>query len=332
MNMPEQIKAESLLARGREALAVEAAAIEDLRLHLDETFVKVALAILDCRGKVIVTGMGKSGHIGRKFAATLSSLGTPAFYLHPGEGAHGDLGMVTAEDFVFALSNSGESRDVLALLPTLKILGCRLAAMVGNADSTLARQSDFVLTVDVRREADHLNLAPTASTVAMSALGDALAVAVAEGRRFSADDFALLHPGGALGQRLLHTVGGLMHSGAANPVIRAETLLREAIAVMSEKGLGAVSVVDAGNRLSGLITDGDLRRFLAKCEHPLDRTASEAMTPDPGTIGPEALAAEALHVMENTASGVTVLPVVADGLLVGLIHLHDILRALTGPR
>ncbi|NLG84370.1 MAG: SIS domain-containing protein [Firmicutes bacterium] len=269
---------EAILARGREVLSIEAAAILGLRERLGEDFVRVAAAILACPGKVVVTGIGKSGHVARKIAATFASLGTPAFFLHPGEGVHGDLGMVSAGDLVLALSYSGESHEVLALIPTLKILGCPLVAMVGKADSELARRSDYVLLVAVEREADPLGLAPTASSAAMLALGDALAVAVAE---------------------------------------------------ITAKGLGATNSVDAEGRLVGLLTDGDLRRFLARYDDALDRPVTEAMTRNPRTIGPEALAAEAMRLMERTAKGVTVLPVVVDGRPVGMIHMHDILRALT---
>lgn len=320
---------EAILARGREVLSIEAAAILGLRERLGEDFVRVAEAILSCQGKVVVTGIGKSGHVGRKIAATFASLGTPAFFLHPGEGVHGDLGMVSAGDLVLALSYSGESHEVLALIPTLKILGCPLVAMVGRPDSELARRSDYVLLVSVEREADPLGLAPTASSAAMLALGDALAIAVAERRNFGPDDFALFHPGGALGRQLLHVVGKLMHTGEGNPIVSERATVREAVAEITAKGLGATSIVDAEGRLVGLLTDGDLRRFLAKYDDALDRPVAEAMTRNPRTIGPEALAAEAMRLMERTARGVTVLPVVVDGKPVGMIHMHDILRALT---
>lgn len=328
--MKHEIDDESLLARGREVLEIEAEAIRGLRGRLDATFAQVVREILACQGRIIVTGMGKSGHIGRKFAATLASLGTAGSFLHPSEGVHGDLGMVSSQDLVVILSHSGESPETLALLPTLKVLGCRLVAIVGQAESTLARQCDFVLAVRVEREADYLNLVPTASTAVMAALGDALAVAVAESRGFSAEDFALFHPGGALGSRLLHTVGRLMRAGEDNPVVKAGVPLADAVAVISAKGMGAANIVDDEGRLVGLVTDGDLRRFLSRAEDPLSRPVAEAMTRNPRAIGPEALAGEALWAMEHTARGVTVLPVVEDGIPIGLIHLHDILKALTG--
>lgn len=321
-----------IIERGREVLAIEAAAILGLRERLDGEFARVVEAILACQGRVVVTGMGKSGLVGRKIAATFASTGTPAFFLHPGEAAHGDLGMVTSDDLVLALSYRGESDELLAILPGLKVLGCPLAAMVGVRDSELARRSDFILQVTVEREADPMGLAPTASTTAMLALGDALAIAAAERRHFTADDFALYHPGGALGRQLLHVVGKLMHTGEDNPVVRLDASLAEAIAQISAKGLGATSVVDEEGRLVGIMTDGDLRRYLTRSDASLDKPVRKAMTTSPRTIGPDSLAAEALRLMENTARGVTVLPVVVADKPVGMIHMHDILRALTGLR
>ena len=319
-----------ILDRGREVLAVEAEALRRLGRELDESFVRVVEAILACRGRIIVTGIGKSGHVGRKIAATFASTGTPAFFLHPGEGVHGDLGMVTGDDLVLALSNSGESREILAILPTVRLLGCPVASIVGRTDSEIARRSDIVLSTRVEREADPLGLAPTASTTAMLALGDALAVAAAEQRHFGPDDFALFPPGGALGRRLLHTVARLMRSGADNPVVDEGADVRRAVAEVTAKGLGATSVVDRDGRLVGILTDGDLRRFLSRRADALDRPVTEAMTRNPRAIGPEALAAEAIRLMERTARGVTVLPVVEEGRPVGMIHMHDILKALTG--
>lgn len=321
-----------ILERGREVLAVEAAAVLKLRDSLGGEFVRVVEAILACHGRVVVTGMGKSGLVGRKIAATFASTGTPSFFLHPGEAAHGDLGMVTGDDLVLALSFRGESDELLAILPTIKVLGCRLAAIVGKADSELARRSDYVLLLNVEREADPMGLAPTASTTAMMALGDALAVAAAEQRHFTPDDFALFHPGGALGRQLLHVVGKLMHTGEDNPVVSQDATIAQAMEEITAKGLGATSVVDERGALIGLITDGDLRRFLARRGADPTAPVTEAMTRNPRTIEPEALAAEALRLMENTAKGVTVLPVVAEGKPVGMIHMHDILRALTGLR
>ena len=323
-------KTAAIVSRGREVLAIEAQAIESLRSELGEEFARVAEVILDCQGRIIVTGMGKSGLIGRKIAATLASTGTPALFLHPGKGVHGDLGMVTAGDLILALSNSGESEEILALVPTLKLLGCQLVSVVGQRNSELARRSDHVLEVRVAREADPLGLAPTASTTAMLALGDALAVAVAEQRRFGPDDFALFHPGGALGRRLLHTVGRLMQEGKANPVVSTGATIRQAMAEVTAKGLGATSIIDEQGRLVGILTDGDLRRFLSCRDQALDQPVTAAMTAAPRTIGPDALAAEAIRLMERTAQGVSVLPVVVEGKPVGMIHMHDILKALTG--
>ena len=325
-------EAAPIVARGREVLTIEAEAILGLQRRLGEEFARVVEAILACRGRVIVTGMGKSGLVGRKIAATFASTGTPAFFLHPGEGIHGDLGMVTGGDLILALSNSGESQEVLGLLPTIKILGNLLVAIVGCTDSELAQRSDYILPVAVEREADPMGLAPTASTTAMLALGDALAIAAAEQRNFGPDEFALFHPGGALGRQLLQVVGKLMHTGEANPVVNERADLRQAIMEITAKGLGAASIVDAGGRLIGIVTDGDLRRFVAQHDDAIRRPAVEAMTPNPRTIGPEALAAEAMRLMERTARGVTVLPVVQEGMPIGMIHIHDIFKALAGLR
>ena len=260
----------------------------------------------------------------------MQSTGTPAFYLHPGEGVHGDLGMVMGSDLVLALSYSGESQEVLAIIPTLKLLGCMLVAIVGKVPSELAKRSDIILETFVEREADPLGLAPTASTTALLALGDALAIAVAEQRHFGAIDFALFHPGGALGRRLLHTVTKLMRSGEANPVVGERVDLRQAIAEITAKGIGATSIVNGEGKLIGILTDGDLRRFLARFEDALVRPVTEAMTLNPRTVPPDTLAAEAMRLMEQTAHGVMVLPVVEDGKPIGMLHMHDVLRALTG--
>ena len=319
-----------MLEQAKEVLKIEAEAILALIPRLDENFIKAVEIMYNCQGRVVVTGMGKSGLVGRKIAATLSSTGTPSFFLHPGEGIHGDLGMVTAQDVILAISNSGETEEILSLLPTLKILGNKIISMVGKTDSTLARKSDVILDICVKREACPLGLAPTASTTATLAMGDALAVVLLNKRNFKPDDFALFHPGGSLGQKLLKTVGQLMHCGEFNPVIRETDTVNEATAAMSSgHNLGVASVVDQDGRLVGIITDGDLRRFIRKNpENPLLVPASMIMTKNPKTITPDRLAAEAMRLMEEHA--ITVLPVVDDAHRpVGMIHLHDILLSMT---
>ncbi len=270
-------------------------------------------------------GMGKSGHIARKIAATMASTGTPALFVHPAEAAHGDLGMITRQDVVLALSNSGESDEVLAILPSLKRLAIPIVSMTGNPQSTLAQQSQVHLDAAVSEEACPLNLAPTASTTVALALGDALAVALLEARGFQADDFALSHPGGSLGRKLLVLVRDLMHSGEALPMVTASMTLRDALLEISRKGLGMTAVVDEQQRLLGVYTDGDLRRTL---DRDIDlRTTSVAvvMTPNPATIDAKSLAAEAAAVME--ARRINGLLVVEEGRLVGALNMHDLLRA-----
>lgn len=324
------IEKETYLAHARNVLKIEAEAVLKQGERLGDDFIKAVDLILKCTGRVVVTGMGKSGLVGRKIAATLASTGTPSFFLHPGEGIHGDLGMVTPADVVIAISNSGENEEILALLPTLKILGPPLISITGSSYSALGRNSDVVLTVAVEREADSLGLAPTASTTAVMAIGDALALVLLEARNFKAEDFALFHPGGALGRKLLLTVEKLMHTGAENPVISEEAKVREAVIAMTAKGnLGAAVITDAAGKLLGIITDGDLRRILAKYDNPLELPVNQVMTMNPRTIGPEKMAAEAMHVMET--KNITVLPVVnPGGTAIGVIHLHDIIKGLTG--
>ena len=268
--------------------------------------------------------MGKSGIIGRKMAATLASTGTPSFYLHPAEGIHGDLGMVTEGDVVIALSNSGETGEVLHILPSLRRIGAKLIAMVGNPNSTLAKNSDIVLNVGVTREACPLGLAPTSSTTAALAYGDALALALLSKRKFTASQFAVFHPGGSLGRKLLLTVEDIMHSGTENPLVKADISVQDALFVITDKGLGAVSVVDDDNKMLGVLTDGDIRRGLSKGVDFLKRPVTELMTASPKTITKEKLAAQALHIMEsNRPKPITVLPVVdAENHVIGLLHMR----------
>lgn len=317
---------EQLLASARRALAIEARAVEGLTPRLGSAFAHACRICLDCQGRVVVTGMGKSGHVAGKIAATLASTGTPAFFLHPAEAGHGDLGMITRTDAVLALSNSGETPELVLLLPHLKRLSVPLIVLTGRGDSTLGRAASVTLDVAVAEEACPLNLAPTASTTATLAMGDALAVAVLEARGFTAQDFARSHPGGALGRKLLLHVEDLMRTGAAIPRVGAEAPLSEGLLEMSRKGLGMTVIVDAADQILGVFTDGDLRRTLDK-QIDVHRTAMRSvMTVQGKTIGPRELAAAAVHLME--IHRITALPVADDrGRLVGALNVHDLLRA-----
>lgn len=319
---------EEMLKRAQEVLRMEAEAVLELVPRIDGHFAAAVSLILQCNGRTVITGMGKSGIIGRKMAATLASTGTPSFYLHPAEGIHGDLGMVTANDVVIALSNSGETGEVLHILPSLRRIGAKVIAMVGKADSTLAQNADVVLDVGVAREACPLGLAPTSSTTAALAYGDALALALLQKHNFTASQFAIFHPGGSLGRKLLLTVGNIMHKGEDNPLVRGETTVQEALFVITDKGLGAVSVVDGSGVLLGLLTDGDIRRGLRKGVDFLQRPVTELMTRSPKTITQDKLAAQALHLMEsNQPKPITVLPVIDGGRrVIGLLHMTDLVR------
>jgi arabinose-5-phosphate isomerase len=318
-------EAERLLAMADRVLRLEAESITALRARLDDRFVEAVGLLRRCRGRVIVTGIGKSGIIGRKIAATLASTGTPAYFLHPAEGVHGDIGMMAREDVVLALSNSGETDEVLAVLPAIKRLGVPLILLTGSAGSTLARQSDVVLDVGVKEEACPMNLAPTSSTTAALAMGDALAMALLDVRGVRAEDYAALHPRGALGWQSLFRVRDLMHVGDALPVVKDTATMKEAIEEMSAKRLGMTTVVDGAGRLVGVITDGDLRRQQLSHGALLDRRAGDCMTADPKRIGADDLAARALALMEGV---VTSLVITDDsGRPAGVIHIHDILRA-----
>ncbi|WP_028484347.1 KpsF/GutQ family sugar-phosphate isomerase [Thioalkalivibrio sp. ALE17] len=311
------------------ALAVlndEAEAVHNLARRIDDSFLEACRCILECKGRVIVTGMGKSGHIGSKLAATLASTGTPAFFVHPGEASHGDLGMITREDVVIALSNSGETDEILTILPLIRRLGVPLIAMTGNPGSRLGADATVHLDVSVEREACPLGLAPTSSTTAALAMGDALAVAVLDARGFTANDFARSHPGGRLGRRLLVHVADIMHTGDAIPRITPEAPLKDALFEITRKGLGLVIVAGADDRIQGVFTDGDLRRTL-DAGHSLDGlTIGEAMTTGGHTAQPDWLAVTALETMESRR--INALPVTyADQRLVGVINMHDLLRA-----
>lgn len=317
-----------MLEQARQVLRMEAEAVLEQVERIDEHFKAAVEMIMACPGRTVITGMGKSGIIGRKMAATLASTGTPSFYLHPAEGIHGDLGMVTEGDVVIALSNSGETGEVLHILPSLRRIGAKLIAMVGNPNSTLAKNSDIVLNVGVTREACPLGLAPTSSTTAALAYGDALALALLSKRKFTASQFAVFHPGGSLGRKLLLTVEDIMHSGTENPLVKADISVQDALFVITDKGLGAVSVVDDDNKMLGVLTDGDIRRGLSKGVDFLKRPVTELMTAGPKTITKEKLAAQALHIMEsNRPKPITVLPVVdAENHVIGLLHMTDLVR------
>lgn len=326
-------QSERYLEQAKNVLRMEAEAVLKQADMLNGEFVRAVELILQCEGRVVVTGMGKSGHVGRKIAATLASTGTPSFFLHPAEGIHGDLGMVTPADMVIAISNSGENDEVLSILPTLKILGTPIISITESTQSTLAQNSEIALVVKVEREACPLGLAPTSSTTAVMAMGDALAIVLLEARHFKAEDYALFHPGGALGRKLLLTVEKLMRTGEENPTIFEDASVKDAVIAMTTRGnLGAAVIVDHQGLLLGIVTDGDLRRLLEKYDNPLSVPVSEVMTRNPKRITPDKMAAEAMHIMEgNGRRNITVLPVVdADGKAVGVIHLHDVIKGLTG--
>ncbi|MCL2308716.1 MAG: KpsF/GutQ family sugar-phosphate isomerase [Proteobacteria bacterium] len=315
-----------VLALARQVLTTEARAIEALAARLDPAFAAAVTCILNCQGRVIVTGMGKSGHIARKIAATLASTGTPSFFVHPSEASHGDLGMITPQDVVLALSNSGETDEVVALIPHLKREGSGLIAMTGNVSSTLARAADVHLDASVESEACPLGLAPTTSTTVALALGDALALALLDARGFSAEDFARSHPGGSLGRRLLTRVSDIMRTGDALPTVAQTATLQEALVVISGKGMGMTAVLDDNARVVGIFTDGDLRRYLEQ-NHELTIPIRQLMKISPRTIHADQLAVDAVTLME-TAPKISQLLVVDDAQhLVGALHMHDLFRA-----
>lgn len=314
------------LKSAERVLRIEAEAVASLMDRLGEPFLGALEILKTCRGRVVVTGIGKSGLVARKIAATLASTGTPALFLHPAEGAHGDLGMVARGDVLLVLSNSGETDEILGILPAIKRLGVPLLVMTGNTQSTLARHGDVVLDVSVKEEACPMNLTPTASTTATLAMGDALAVALLELRGLREEDFALLHPGGILGRRLLLRVEDLMHVADAVPVVPETAEMQQVILEMTGKRFGATSVVDGKGALTGIITDGDLRRHLQKDGRLFEKRARDVMTPRPKTISGEELATKALEVMEHHAI-TSLLIVDATGRPTGIVHLHDLLRA-----
>lgn len=308
------------------AIVIERDAIDALTTRINDDFVRACETIMACQGRVVVTGMGKSGHIGHKIAATLASTGTPSFFVHPGEASHGDLGMITGQDVVLAISNSGNTAEVLTILPLIKRMGAPLISMTGNGDSILAREAVANLDVSVALEACPLGLAPTSSTTATLVMGDALAVALLEARGFSAEDFAFSHPGGSLGRRLLLRVSDIMHTGDRIPKVSEHTTLSGALLEISQKGLGMTTVVDTSGHMVGIFTDGDLRRTLDRAIDIHNTAIKDVMTRDGKTIHDDQLAAEALNIMDELK--INALPVTnRHGQLVGAINMHDLLRA-----
>jgi arabinose-5-phosphate isomerase len=321
------VDASRALAIARDVLRTEAKAIEALLPRLDDAFVAAVARLRDCQGRVVVSGIGKSGHVARKLAATLASTGTPAFFVHPAEANHGDLGMITPGDVVIMVSNSGESEELVALAPHLRRHGASIVSITGNARSALAACADIHLDAAVDAEACPLGLAPSASTTAALALGDALALALLDARGFSAEDFARSHPGGTLGRRLLTRVADVMRSGEALPTVSGEATLADAVIVMSEKGMGMTAVVDGDRRIAGIFTDGDLRRAVERgTDLRIARVASH-MTREPRRIAAGRLAADCVTLMESPPKVTQLLVVDDDGRLVGALHLHDLFRA-----
>ena len=316
----------SALELARKVLAIEADAVAGLIPRLDERFLEAVRLILACRGRVVVSGVGKSGHIARKIASTLASTGTPAFFVHAAEAGHGDLGMITRDDVMLALSNSGQSDELLTIIPLIKRRGAKLIALTGNPESTLAREADVCLDARVTQEACPLNLAPTASTTAALALGDALAIALLEARGFDEQDFARAHPGGALGRKLLTRVSDVMRTGDDMPSVADTASFSEALVEMSRKGMGMTAILDPGGRAIGIFTDGDLRRTLERQPDIRGLKIGEVMKRGPRTIAPHKLAAEAVELMERYKIG-QLLVVAEDGTLAGALNTHDLFRA-----
>lgn len=317
---------QKLRALGRSVIETEAQTLVALISRIDGNFVAACNYMLACQGRIVVLGMGKSGHIGGKLAATLASTGTPAFFVHPGEASHGDMGMITAKDVTVAISNSGETDEIIVLLPLIKRLGVPLITLTGNPSSTLARAASVNIDVSVAKEACPLGLAPTSSTVAALAMGDALAIALLQSRGFSAEDFALAHPGGILGRRLLLRIGDIMHRGGEMPTMGPRDLLKDALVEMSRKGLGMTAIVDERLRVAGIFTDGDLRRALDRGVDVHSARMQEVMTRECMTVTEACLAAEALSLMQQRKIN-ALLIVDAERTLLGVVNMHDMLRA-----
>lgn len=317
---------QDFITRGKQVLVIEKQAIKQLEQYIDQNFQNACQLMFDCTGRIIVIGMGKSGHIGNKIAATLASTGTPSFFVHPGEASHGDLGMITSQDVVILISNSGETSEVINIIPVLKRIGAKMVSMSGNIDSSLAKLSDVHVCIKVEQEACPLGLAPTASTTATLVMGDAFAVALLEARGFTADDFALSHPGGSLGKRLLLTLKDIMHSGIHIPIVKCDDIIKDALIEMSEKGLGMTAIVNSKSQLQGIFTDGDLRRILEQKIDIHNIKISDVMTTQCTSVNQDMLAAQALNIMENKR---------INGLLVvnesqqpiGALNMQDLLKA-----
>ncbi len=319
-------KEPSFREHGRDVVALEAKAVAALANRIDQGFVRACELILECKGRVVIVGVGKSGHIGGKIAATLASTGTPAFFVHPGEASHGDLGMITPEDIVLAISNSGESKEILTILPIIKRMGVKLIALTGNTSSSLTRQADASLDVSVEKEACPMNLSPTASTTAALAMGDAIAVALLRSRNFTPEDFARSHPGGLLGRRLLIYVEDIMHTGEQIPLVTYDASLQDALLEMTSKGLGMTGVVDKQGCLCGIYTDGDLRRTLNQGVDVYKAKISDVMTHDPTTIGADRLAHEAVQLIrQHNFNGLYVVD--NDNHVLGALNMQVLLRA-----
>jgi len=317
---------ENLIDAAKKVLTIEALSIQELKDRINEDFIRAVEIIHNSKGRVVITGIGKSGLVGRKIAATLASTGTPSFFMHPAEASHGDLGMVTEDDVVIAISNSGETEEILRLIPYLKYFNVKIIALTGNPKSTLAKQADVVLDVSVKEEACPFGFIPTASTTVTMAMGDAIAVALIMRNGFKKEDFAVFHPGGSLGRRMLTKVKDLMHTGEEVPVAYPDTLMLDAVLEISSKRLGVVVIVDENKRILGIITDGDVRRGVQRWGKELfELKASQIMTKNPKTINEEELAAVALSTMQKYSITSLVVPA-NDGTLKGLIHIHDILK------
>ncbi len=323
--MPDTLTKDELLALAANVLDIEARAVEALKARLDDSFVAACDLCMGTPGRIVVTGMGKSGHVSNKIAATLASTGTPAFFMHPAEASHGDLGMITSQDLLLAISYSGETAEVVTILPVVKRMGARLVSMTGNPKSTMAQAADVHLDISVEEEACPLKLAPTASTTATLAMGDALAVALLEKRGFTAEDFARSHPSGSLGKRLLLRVSDIMRTGDRIPAVSAGVTLRDALLEMTDKGLGMTAVIDDQNTILGIYTDGDLRRTLDAGSDIRTTTIREVMHPNCKTTSADVLAAEALHLLEENKI-TSLLVADADGKLVGALNIHDLFR------
>lgn len=316
----------NIISIAKNAILTEAEAVKQLTSRIDQTFMSACDLLLECKGRVIVTGMGKSGHIARKIAATLASTGTPSYFVHPAEASHGDLGMITCEDAIIALSNSGESEEINAILPVIKRIGAGLISLTGNSNSTLAKAADYNIDVSVETEACPLNLAPTSSTTAALAMGDAIAVALLNAKGFTKEDFALSHPGGKLGRSLLLKIKDIMHKGDDIPKVYFGASLDESLIEMTEKGLGITAVIDTEDNIKGIFTDGDLRRLFKKGIDIRDITIDKVMTPNCQTANTEMLAAEAVKIMESKKIN-ALLITDETGKLAGALNMHDLLAA-----